>query len=61
MNRREARRVAKFRAGIIIEAVLAQGWDPQDLADKYGEDGLEMIRDELTEFAERLTGGPADG
>jgi hypothetical protein len=57
VNKREARRVAKFRAGLILESVLSQGWDPQDLADKYGEDGLEMIRDELTDFAERLTNG----
>lgn len=57
MNKREARRVAKFRAGLIIESALAQGWDPQDLVDKYGEDGLEMIRDELTDFAERLSSG----
>lgn len=49
--------MAKFRAGLIIESALAQGWDPQDLVDKYGEDGLEMIRDELTDFAERLSSG----
>lgn len=57
MNKREARRIAKFRAGLILESVLANGWDPQDLADKYGEDGLEKIRTELTEFAERLSNG----
>lgn len=57
MNKREARRVAKFRAGLILRSALAQDWDPQDLVDEYGEDGLEMIRDELTDFAERLTNG----
>lgn len=57
MDKCEARRVAKFRAGLILESVLANGWDPQDLADRYGEDGLEKIRDELTDFAERLIAG----
>lgn len=57
MDKREARRVAKFRAGLILESVLAQGWAPEDLAERYGEDGLAKIQDELTEFAERLTNG----
>ena len=57
VNKREARRVAKFRAGLILKAVLAQGWAPEDLEERYGADGLAKIQDELTEFAERLVNG----
>lgn len=47
IRKRQARRIARFQAGLIIEAVLNDGWGPDDLARKYGPDALEEIRNGL--------------
>ena len=42
INKRKARQVARYRAGLIIESVL-QDYRPDDLIAKYGEEGLKEI------------------
>jgi hypothetical protein len=54
MNKRLARKVAEFRAGLIIESALANGWAPEDLEEHHGAGGLEMIQDALAELAGEL-------
>lgn len=58
--RRDARRIARYNAGLIIEAVVSDGWEDDDLLAKYGTDGLAVITKELLNIALRLreTGDP---
>lgn len=60
LRTREARRIARWRAGLIIESVLAAGWSPDDLEERFGEEGIEMISVQLSGIAEwlRETGDP---
>ncbi|MFH8805193.1 hypothetical protein ACH4F6_37585 [Streptomyces sp. NPDC017936] len=55
MNRREARREANFRAGLILESVLAAGWssDP-DVVERYGQDVADVIAEEMESIAQSL-------
>lgn len=57
---RRARRIARFRAGLILDAALSDGWAPDDLVKRYGPDGMEEIRGQLGFLAEwlRETGHP---
>lgn len=57
MDRREARRIAIHRAGLIIDAVLSDGWQPDDLIEREGQEAFEMINDELTKIAESMING----
>lgn len=50
----ETKRVANFRAGLILESVLSGGWWPEDLEKRYGSDGLEKIADAMHTVAEEL-------
>lgn len=54
MNKREIRREANFRAGLILEAVLSQGWDPDDLVERYGQDAVDAMADEILDIARML-------
>jgi hypothetical protein len=51
----ERKRVASFRAGLIIESIIQGGWWPEDLEREYGADGLQAIADEISKIAEQLT------
>lgn len=54
MNQRERRRLARFRAGLILETVVENGWLPPDLVEKYGEDEVHMIATEISDIATKL-------
>lgn len=54
MNARERKRLAKYRAGLILDSVLSEGWCPDDLACRYGEDEVARIAEEISTIAERL-------
>ena len=54
MNKREVKRMAKFRAGLILESMLG-GWSPEDLVDRYGQETADAICAEMYVIAERLT------
>jgi hypothetical protein len=55
MDGRQAKRVAKFRAGLILESVMQAGWAmDEDVIEKYGEDAAELIADEIMMIAGRL-------
>lgn len=53
MNQRERRKLAKFRAGLILESVLGD-WEPEPLIEKYGADEVDAIRAEMFKIAQRL-------
>lgn len=54
MNQREIRREANFRAGLILDAALSQGWNPDDLVEKYGQDVVYAMADEIMDIARSL-------
>ena len=47
VRRRAARRIARYHAGLVIESVLGDGWEPDALVQKYGDEGLQEIRDQM--------------
>jgi hypothetical protein len=53
MDGRQAKREAKFRAGLILESALASGWQ-ESIEDRYGARDAERIADELQNLATRL-------
>lgn len=54
ITKRQARRVARLRAGLIVESVLAAGWRPDELVRRYGEEGVEEITEQLAWIANWL-------
>lgn len=54
MDRREIRREANFRAGLILDAVLSQGWNPDDLVEKYGQEAVDAMAGEILDIARML-------
>lgn len=57
MTRAEIRAEAKFRAGLIVESVLADGWGSNpDVLERYGEGDAARIEAEMTALASRLQG-----
>lgn len=60
LTRRQARRIARYNAGLIVDAVLSDGWDPEHLTERFGKEGLDMIKDQLLDIALwlRETGDP---
>ena len=56
---RRARRIARYRAGLILES-LCSDWSPDDLRRRYGDEGVEEIRKGLEYYARWLiaTGHP---
>lgn len=62
ITEREAKRIARYNAGLIIDAVLGDGWEPQYLIDQYGEDGLSKITNAMMDLGLWLRGtGHPDG
>lgn len=59
LRRRQARRIARYRIGLIIESMIGD-WEPYDLKTRYGRDGVEEIRNEMIDLAKWLcsTGHP---
>jgi hypothetical protein len=53
MNKRELRREANFRAGLILESLM-NDWEPNDLLTKHGQDVVDTIRGEILNIAETL-------
>lgn len=53
MNRREIRREANFRAGLILESVL-NDWNPEDLVEKHGQDAVDAIAEQIMDLAQML-------
>jgi hypothetical protein len=56
MDGRQAKREAKFRAGLILEAALNNGWQ-EEVEHQYGEKDAERIADEIQNLADRLIEG----
>lgn len=54
MDKREIRREANFRAGLILEAALSNGWNPDDLVERYGPDAVDAIAEQITDIARML-------
>lgn len=57
-NAAEAKQLAKFHAGLIIEAALGEGWgsNPGQI-DKWGPKGAALVEAEMTKLAEKLVQG----
>lgn len=53
MDKREIRREANFRAGLILESVMGE-WEPDDLVRKYGQDVVDAIATEILDIARSL-------
>ncbi len=54
MKRRHAKRIAKWWAGAITDAVINDGFVPETLNQKYTSEELKVIRQELFLLAEWL-------
>lgn len=53
MNKREIRQEANFHAGLILESIM-NGWEPDDLVAKYGQDTVDAITTEIFSIARML-------
>lgn len=54
----QARAEAKICAGLIIDAVLAEGWAfDQTQVDRFGKKGAVLVAQALTNLAEQLSQG----
>ncbi len=53
MNQREIKREAKFRAGLMLHGNL-NGWEPDDLIARLGQDTVDKIAAEMVDVANRL-------
>jgi hypothetical protein len=55
VNKREIRQEANFRAGLILDSVIAAGWsmDPS-VVSKYGQDVADAISEEIEDIARTL-------
>lgn len=60
IRQRRARKIARYQAGLIIDAAINDGWRPGDLVRRYGEDGCDEITKGLAYYAAWLiaTGHP---
>lgn len=60
ITKRRARRIARYRIGLIIESILSEGWAPDELRRRYTMEGVDTIRDEMADLAKWLesTGHP---
>lgn len=54
MNRRHAKKVAKWWAGAIIDAVVNDGFDPDVLRQQYTAEDRKVIHQELNLLAQTL-------
>jgi hypothetical protein len=54
VNRRHAKRVAKWWAGAIVDAVMQDGFDPDMLRQEYTAEDRKVIRQELSLLAQSL-------
>lgn len=46
INARRSKRVARWVAGQLLEGALCN-WDPEDLQERFGEEGFRMIEDHI--------------
>lgn len=51
LTKREAKRIARYEAGLIIDAAVSDGWRPDYLIGKFSEEGVDMIADALLDVA----------
>lgn len=60
ITKRQAKRIARYNAGLVIDEVISDGWAPEELIKRFGEEGLGMIQDAMLDVALRLrdTGNP---
>lgn len=56
MNRRQIKREAKLRAGLILKTAV-KGWSPDNLVNLWGQDDVDKIAAEISALADRLLGG----
>jgi hypothetical protein len=56
MNQREIDRLAKWRAGLILQAVLSDGWRPDRLVEEYGEETTDKITEAIHRISVKLCG-----
>lgn len=54
MKRRYAKKIAKWWAGAIVDAVVSDGFIPETLNQKYTAEELKVIRQELILLSEWL-------
>lgn len=58
VNKTEARQIARFRGGLIIQSALDAGWEPDESGDLgYSQVDSQLIVEALQELANRLHGG----
>ena len=51
ITKRRANRVARYCAAMIIESTVSDGWAPEHLIDKFGDEGVGMIQNHLLDIA----------
>lgn len=55
MKRSDLKREAKFRAGLILESVIAAGWSGEaQNVERYGQDVADAVAEEIAAIATRL-------
>lgn len=50
----DRKKLAAFRAGLILESVVNGGWWPEELEQRYGRDTLQLLTEDIGDIAARL-------
>lgn len=56
MNRQEIKREARYQAGLLLMGEL-NGWEPDDLIERLGQDTVHEIAEEVTVIARKMIEG----
>lgn len=54
MTKPETKKYAAFRAGLILESILAAGWWPEEVEREHGAETVQALCDEVGEIAAQL-------
>lgn len=47
ITKRRAKRVGRYLAGAIIRWAIEDGWGPEDLKERFGEEGFKLIEEHV--------------
>jgi hypothetical protein len=56
VNRQEIKREARYQAGLLLMGEL-NGWEPDDLIERLGQDTVHEIAEEVTVIARKMIEG----
>lgn len=50
ITKKRARRVARYLAGVMIITAVKEGYLPEDLRERFDQEGADMIRENVIEY-----------